>query len=297
MPVSKGANQKTKGQPEVQGLQGVGDLAPLLEMRGSGIQPPDARSVSGVPGDGVGVGRRCPVCDDTGMRAEMRGKDRFMTPCPCMARKAIERRMLAANIPPRYMRLTFATLEPGGPAQQAAKMRSQWYVDHFMEPRERNGIAFTGPVGTGKTQLAVCILREVATRYGATIAYVNLVDLAKNVQETFGERGRSERDFTGPAKTAQLALLDEMGGQQWTEWRGDLVSEIVAARYDTGLPTLITSNKPFEMARAASEQMDGYAMARGPDASLGFQLGARAMDRLREMCEPVSVTGQSWRGR
>jgi DNA replication protein DnaC len=151
--------------------------------------------------------------------------------------------------------------------------------------RVEHGLLFQGSPGTGKTHLAVAILRELAERKGARVLFAEQRELLKELQATFDGQGRSEADVLTPVHEAEVLLLDDLGAGRTTPWAQDVMHDVLAHRYNRRLPTLMTTN------RATGD--DDQATPESP--SLRDRLGDALMSRIYEMCLFVPVLAKDFR--
>src|SRR6478672_5580396 len=110
-----------------------------------------------------GVRDDCPHCFGTGMEViPGEGARR----CRCQTPDQRDRLLKRARIPPRYQHCTIQGYEAANDelSKWAAKMEAQIVIDDYLTIDGR-GLLFNGPVGVGKTHLAVAILRELIARY------------------------------------------------------------------------------------------------------------------------------------
>ena len=115
----------------------------------------------------------------------------------------------------------------------------------------------TGPVGTGKTHLAVGILKEWAAcglsyldarrtfypdydELGA--AFIGAPELLGKVKASFDGKGKSSEWIIKSYQNARCLVLDDLGAEQKTEWSFSCLYRIISHRDGEMLPTIITSN-------------------------------------------------------
>jgi DNA replication protein DnaC len=162
----------------------------------------------------------------------------------------------------------------GHPNAQAAATAGVWLE---REAQGGTNLVLTGHVGTGKTGLAMGVLREAAM-HGGTVRFGTVAGVldglrprpeGRQVQED-GDRGMAALQRT------QLLLLDDLGVEKSSEWQAERLYLIVNGRYERRLPTIVTTNRT--------------------QAELVARVGERVMSRLMDRVRVVALTGADRRG-
>jgi len=128
---------------------------------------------------------------------------------------------------------------------------------------------FWGPVGIGKTGLAVSYAREYVIFYGGdfSILYRSVPDLLTELRSTYGRHeGESEADVLAKYRKVELLILDELGveSDSGSGWLQDRLYQVIGGRHADNMPTIFTSNLSI--------------------AQLSKKLGERIAWRVVEMC-------------
>jgi DNA replication protein DnaC len=135
------------------------------------------------------------------------------------------------------------------------------------------GLWFMGPVGTGKTTLAMLVTRA-ALQAGRSAARYSLPGLLSQIRKTF-ENG-SHIDLLGRLTAVDLLHIDDIGAEQTTPWVLEELYSIVNSRYEEQKSMVITTNI------LDRETLCG-------------QITERTVSRLTEMCDELPLLGHDHR--
>ena len=170
------------------------------------------------------------------------------------------------------------------------------YCDHIDERLdEGRGLWLMGPVGTGKTSLAM-LVAKTALSAGHTVAIYSVPQLLARIRRTYdGDPGeQSYLEFFERLTTVELLHLDDLGSERRTDWVLEQLYAIVNRRYEEQLPIVVTMNddEVIASAREAGVDTDNW------NEALNRQLGARTVSRLVQICgEVYPVRGEDMRYR
>jgi DNA replication protein DnaC len=165
------------------------------------------------------------------------------------------------------------TAADGVDAAVVAKLgRVEW-----LERKEN--IVLAGPVGTGKTHLAIALGVEAA-KQRRRVAFVRAADLVRQLLEARDSRelGRLQRRFD----RVDLLILDEVGFVPFGREGGELLFNLIAHRYERR-SLIVTTNLPFAE----------WPKVFGDDEKLTTAL----LDRLADRATVIVTKGKSYRMR
>lgn len=148
------------------------------------------------------------------------------------------------------------------------------YVDNFMEMKRRGkGLLFYGSVGTGKTFISACIANALIDR-GHPCLVTNFARLCNTISGMY----EGKQQYIDGLDKFHLLVIDDLASERDTEYMGEIVQNIIDARYRAGLPLIITTNLTSEELKHPAEMRK-----------------QRIYSRLFEMCIPVEVKGKDRR--
>jgi DNA replication protein DnaC len=237
-------------------------------------------------------GMSCPECLGTGflVRAGEDGVERARV-CPCRDREREDRLLRAARIPRRYQQCSLGNFEKHHATQETARQFARRFVQKY--PLGEMGLLLTGPCGTGKTHLAISVLKELITERGLTCLFYDFQDLLKEIQGSYGpESTLRENQILQPVFTADVLLLDDLGAQKPTAWVRDTVGHIINHRYNNRRVSLFTTNRRVAPDDEVESGRGGRELT---EATLLDQIGQRIHSRIHEMCKVVPIEGPDYR--
>jgi DNA replication protein DnaC len=149
----------------------------------------------------------------------------------------------------------------------------------FAEDIERHldagrGLWFMGPVGTGKTTLAM-LVSKAALRTGRSVAIYSLPRLLNEIRDTHRAE-RSHLELLDRLTAVDLLHIDDVGAERTTDWVLEELYSIVNARYEDQRSIVVTTNI-----------LDREALCQ--------QITERTVSRLTEMCDELPLLGEDHR--
>jgi hypothetical protein len=222
----------------------------------------------------------CARCMDSGyLRRDVPATDRDfgrLVECPCgtIQTRRMTKIWASSEIPPtmRHYSLASFALRSGKQAL-VDDVRASW-------DEGTRWLLLTGPVGLGKTGIAVSLLLE-AMHAGSGGLYVVTPSFLSRIRATYtrvkdGEV--DEMDVLGSVISAPLLVLDDVGKVALSEWGQEKLFTVINERYLAGRRTIVTSNLDVEGER-----------------SLEDHLWPATWDRIRGSSDIFRLTGESLR--
>lgn len=208
-----------------------------------------------VHGDYIGLVNRetgkqvgkCLLCKDVEWQAEQ-------------ARKRIEHLFKISGIPALFSDKGLTDYQADNEQQAKALSQARRFADnHPANPLA--SLIFTGATGTGKTHLAIGIIRTLINQ-GKSCKYTTSYDLLSSIKATYGnESFRTEEDIVNDYIKPSLIAIDEAGMNELSKTDSNLLYRIINGRYVENKGTVIVSNADLSL--------------------LKQNLGDRIVDRLR----------------
>jgi DNA replication protein DnaC len=240
----------------------------------------------------------CAKCEGTGWKTVSAGGDRRVAPCDCRLKDRTQTLLVGARIPKRYEHCelsSFTTDFPGahGSLGLAHLAATRFAIEY--DPREGMGLLLIGKIGTGKTHLAVGILKELILQRGVPCLFCDYRELLKEIQNSYNSSVQTtELQVLRPVFETDVLVLDELGAVKPSEWVWDTVSLILNTRYNNNRTTIITTNFEDQAAAGASGVVSAVSRATREE-TLGDRIGERMRSRLHEMCRIVRMDGLDFR--
>ena len=212
---------------------------------------------------------KCPQCNDAYQReadardAEIKGG---------MSAKDAMRaaRLRDSGIPDRYVGCTVWNWRHTFDQQRRVADQIRGYVNQFdVAMQQGRSVLLYGASGTGKTHLAIGVLRHV-TDAGGTGRYTTAMDMVGTIRATYGSKAsETEQAVMARLCSVDVLVIDEIGRQTDTTYEREQLWRIIDRRYADLRPSVLVSNL-------------------GKEALIGF-LGQPMIDRLRESGGVVCV--------
>ncbi|MDT8894210.1 ATP-binding protein [Halomonas sp. I1] len=184
----------------------------------------------------------------------------------------------ASGVPRRMQGATLKGYVSDSDEQAAAHRQVCEYAKGLTEHLETgDGLVLMGNMGTGKTHLAVGLIRYVTRTLAVQAQYVTAPALFSRVRASYSGNGETEAQILDELVAAPLLVIDEIGVGKGSDNELNLTYSLLGQRYDACRPTVIITN-------LMSDDLRSW-------------LGERVVDRLRETSPVVLFNWESYRGR
>ncbi len=232
----------------------------------------------------------CPECHGRGWMVAADGGAGTARRCDCQKRDRGREYLALAGIPERYRGCTLDSFKTAGENAVAshllkAKTVSQRYVDSFFDPRKNRfrekGLIYVGIPGTGKTHLAVAVLKQLIELYNVRGRFIDFLALTHQIRSTFDpSSAESQHEIIDPIINSEILVLDELGAQKSTEWLQDILYLIINTRYLRRLPTIFTTNYRLDGGTSREVPRGGREPSPGREQIGGLGTDAHARRQL-----------------
>jgi DNA replication protein DnaC len=224
----------------------------------------------------LGSAERCAlgICDGSGFVYDEETNTAYACRCRPQIVARAKARNLSAVIPKLYRDVAFerppvTNIDPG------VVMAVRRFADTIDERLDAGrGLWFMGPVGTGKTTLAM-LVSKAALSAGRSVAIYSLPRLLNEIRETHRFE-RSHLDLLDRLAAVDLLHIDDVGAERTTDWVLEELYSLVNARYEEQRSITITTNICDR-------------------AALCEQITERTVSRLVEMCDQIPLQGYDHR--
>jgi len=240
----------------------------------------------------------CQFCDGSGFRFDEQARKAY--PCSCRPARLARKRSaaVAGRIPKAFREVSFdrnpvPELERQFPHVIREVRR---YCDNISaQLASGKGVWFTGPVGTGKTTLAM-LISKTAMEQDHTVAIYSLPRLLTLLRETFDDDAQFNlSQLLDRLCGVDLLHIDDVGAEQTSPWVLEQLYSVVNTRYEERRAMILTTNL-IDPQRKRPEAIPEDEWRARPDAELRRQIGDRTVSRLYEMCgDPLPMYGDDRR--
>jgi DNA replication protein DnaC len=214
------------------------------------------------------------LCDGSGLLYDAATNTAYDCRCRPQLIAARKARSLSAVVPRRYRDVSFDR-PPVTEIDRRIVAATRAFADGIDRQLDAGrGLWFMGPVGTGKTTLAM-LVSQAALRAGRSVAIYSLPRLLNEIRDTHRAE-RSHVDLLDRLTAVDLLHVDDVGAERTTDWVLEELYSIVNARYEDQRSMVITTNI-----------LDREALCE--------QITPRTVSRLTEMCDELPLLGDDHR--
>jgi DNA replication protein DnaC len=209
----------------------------------------------------------CPhgVCDGSGFVIDEATNTASDCSCRPLRISRAKARRLEARVPKRYRDVSFDRNPVLGMPDSVVRPVKRFTRDIEQHLDAGHGMWFVGPVGTGKTTLAM-LISKAAIQAERTVAIYSLPRLLNLIRDTIGSE-ESTLELLDQLAKVDLLHLDDVGAENTSDWVLEQLYSIVNARYEEERSLIVTTNLYRD--------------------ELAEQIGERTVSRISEMCGDV----------
>lgn len=184
----------------------------------------------------------CPTCDAE-LQREVDERDAVIRGGMTERQRAFLMRIREANIPQRFAEATVWNWHHSMDQQHRVWSWARDYCNAYEIVIEtgRCGVLL-GSTGTGKTHLAIGVLRHILEK-GGTGYYTTAIDMLGRIKATYSRGSdESETKVVDMLTSVDLLVVDEVGRQLDTSYEVSQLFRVLDRRSSNLRPTLIVSN-------------------------------------------------------
>jgi len=176
-------------------------------------------------------------------------------------KKNIGKYLQSGGVPPKYLTASSENLQ----VDKYKKIISGY---------EDGGLFMWGSAGSGKTYVAVCIMKKLLEQ-GKSIIFRSVPRLLLEIKDTFNGQEYSDKELIEYYSRHDYLLLDDLGAEKCTDWVLQTLYMIIEYRDSHLKPTIITSNLSLDEIR--------------------HKLSDRISSRIAGMCEVIKLNEEDLR--
>lgn len=153
-----------------------------------------------------------------------------------------------AGIARRFEECEFENYHPVNQGATKNLAGCRHYAENWPQVFETGkGLVMTGNCGTGKNHLAISMAKAIIRSHLARIEITDVMRIMRAVKSTWRHNAETTEDSVLDHFTSlDLLIIDEVGVQFGSASELAILQEIINARYESVLPTILISNLTFE---------------------------------------------------
>jgi DNA replication protein DnaC len=169
----------------------------------------------------------------------------------------------------RQQRLdTFQTAPPGSGAEQRKLLDRALSRSAAFARNPDKWLVLVGEGGRGKTHLAAAI-KNARDPDGKPTLFVTVPDLLQYLRATYAPDSKVKYDHAFESvKNAEVLILDDYGAHSSTQWAQEKLFQLLNHRFNHMLPTVITTNVPFDRSEIQGDPPEARILSRLLDDSV-----------------------------
>lgn len=243
--------------------------------------------------------------------------------CACMHTEFLVNLLNSADIPCKYMEADFFNIKDehlnefqekklNENVQKIHKFCKQ-VATYTPQIDRKYFITLFGPVGSGKTLLAVSALKMLIIEFGLSGKFVDFQFLLNQLKAEY-EQNKSGEELLKKLRNVDILVIDELGkGRNENEWQLEKLDDLINSRYNAKKITILTTNylppsfkyDEKEIPRNQNRESQNYWGQENINfknsnipihesfwnQSLLERLGSRMYERIYEVSEFIDFTG------
>ena len=155
------------------------------------------------------------------------------------------------------------------------------------------GVILSGPVGVGKTFLAVCMAKNFIEK-GYGVRFMDFFRISSEIQAQL-IRKQSALDILDPLIDVDVLIIDELGKGRNSEFELTIIDQIIMGRYNQNKPTIATTNYQLRSSSTVDLKSSASAFESDTFGSLKDRVGSRIFSRLTEGTQFIELCGHDYR--
>jgi len=181
-----------------------------------------------------------------------------MEPCPKWAEFMVRRRLEKSGVPEFFFDSSFLKFTTDADEEELGKLFS--FVD-VIEKRVPAWLIVSGNQGSGKTRVAVCLLRSLVKRVPRALLWYSDVTTIRNLMKQRYDDPESTGDPFENARIANVLVVDNVDPQKHVKepWVHDRVEALLRERWLACRSTLILTHQTKEELVSAYPTITSFA--------------------------------------